>query len=248
MLNKIEEEEVFIPIDKKRILVAEDVTINQIIVRQILEEWGHEVVLVANGKEAFEAHKKSDFDLILMDIHMPEVDGYEATQMIRQMGDTTKAAIPIVALTANAFKKDTERFAEAGFNDYITKPFSIEVLMLRIENILKRTQKNSATQAPKESFEIGKFLFDYKNQRLIIDQNTTEMTQKEAELLRLFCLHKNNTVERDTILNLIWGDDTYFNGRSLDVFISRLRKYLKADADVEISNIHGVGFRLSVNN
>lgn len=124
MLNKSEKEEVFIPIDKKRILVAEDVIINQIIVRQILEEWGHEVVLVANGKEAFEAHKKSDFDLILMDIHMPEVDGYEATQMIRQMGDTTKAAIPIVALTANAFKKETERFAEAGFNDYITKPFT----------------------------------------------------------------------------------------------------------------------------
>lgn len=124
MLKNSEEEEVFIPIDKKRILVAEDVTINQIIVRQILEEWGHEVVLVANGKEAFEAHKKSDFDLILMDIHMPEVDGYEATQMIRQMGDTIKAAIPIVALTANAFKKETERFAEAGFNDYITKPFT----------------------------------------------------------------------------------------------------------------------------
>lgn len=124
MLVNSKEEVVFTPIDKKRILVAEDVVINQIIVKQILEEWGHEVVLVANGQEAYDAHKKKDFDLILMDIHMPEVDGYEATQMIRHMGDTTKAAIPIVALTANAFKKETDRFAEAGFNDYITKPFT----------------------------------------------------------------------------------------------------------------------------
>ncbi|OYY07218.1 MAG: hypothetical protein B7Y66_12970, partial [Sphingobacteriia bacterium 35-36-14] len=140
MLQNSKEEEVFTPIDKKRILVAEDVTINQIIVKQILEEWGHEVVLVANGQEAFEAHKKSDFDLILMDIHMPEVDGYEATQLIRHMGDTIKAAVPIVALTANAFKKETDRFAEAGFNDYITKPFTEAGLY---ECIKKQLQLNS---------------------------------------------------------------------------------------------------------
>lgn len=140
MLQNSKEEEVFTPIDKKRILVAEDVTINQIIVKQILEEWGHEVVLVANGQEAFEAHKKSDFDLILMDIHMPEVDGYEATQLIRHMGDPIKAAVPIIALTANAFKKETDRFAEAGFNDYITKPFTEAGLY---ECIKKQLQLNS---------------------------------------------------------------------------------------------------------
>jgi len=140
MLTNSKEEVAFTQIDKKRILVAEDVTINQIIVKQILEEWGHEVVLVSNGQEAFEAHKKNDFDLILMDIHMPEVDGYEATQLIRHMGDTIKAAVPIVALTANAFKKETDRFAEAGFNDYITKPFTEAGLY---ECIKKQLQLNS---------------------------------------------------------------------------------------------------------
>lgn len=140
MLTNSKEEVAFTQIDKKRILVAEDVIINQIIVKQILEEWGHEVVLVSNGQEAFDAHKKKDFDLILMDIHMPEVDGYEATQLIRHMGDTIKAAVPIVALTANAFKKETDRFAEAGFNDYITKPFTEAGLY---DCIKKQLQLNS---------------------------------------------------------------------------------------------------------
>lgn len=147
MLVNSKEEVIFTPIDKKRILVAEDVVINQIIVKQILEEWGHEVVLVANGQEAYDAHKKKDFDLILMDIHMPEVDGYEATQMIRHMGDTTKAAIPIVALTANAFKKETDRFAEAGFNDYITKPFTEASLY---DCIKKQLQLNSPVDFSKK--------------------------------------------------------------------------------------------------
>jgi len=137
MLVNSKEEVIFTPIDKKRILVAEDVIINQIIVKQILEEWGHEVVLVSNGQEAFDAHKRKDFDLILMDIHMPEVDGYEATQMIRHLGDTIKAAVPIVALTANAFKKETDRFAEAGFNDYITKPFTEAGLYDCIKKLLQ---------------------------------------------------------------------------------------------------------------
>lgn len=147
MLTNSKEEVAFTQIDKKRILVAEDVTINQIIVKQILEEWGHEVVLVSNGQEAFDAHKKKDFDLILMDIHMPEVDGYEATQMIRHMGDTIKAAVPIVALTANAFKQETDRFAEAGFNDYITKPFTEAGLY---DCIKKQLQLNSPVDFSKK--------------------------------------------------------------------------------------------------
>lgn len=147
MLKETKEEEVFTPIEQKRILVAEDVTINQIIVKQILEEWGHEVVLVGNGQEAYDALKKSDFDLILMDIHMPEVDGYEATQMIRQMGEASKATIPIVALTANAFKKETDRFAEAGFNDYITKPFTESGLY---DCIKKQLQLNSPVEFNKK--------------------------------------------------------------------------------------------------
>ncbi|PJE46388.1 MAG: hypothetical protein CUR34_10465 [Sediminibacterium sp.] len=199
MLNKSEEEEVFIPIDKKRILVAEDVTINQIIVRQILEEWGHEVVLVANGKEAFEAHKKSEFDLILMDIHMPEVDGYEATQLIRQMGDTTKAAIPIVALTANAFKKETERFAEAGFNDYITKPFTELSLY---DCIKKQLELNNLIDFSKKPTKLNT---GESNQKLYdlsaiqgIDLDDTAFL---IEIITIFI--KNSTIDIDNLLKAI---------------------------------------------
>jgi DNA-binding response OmpR family regulator len=227
---------------KARILLAEDDTNLGFVVKDNLEQQDYEVELYPDGEMALSAFQRKPFDLCILDVMMPKKDGFSVAKSIKEFNDE----VPFIFVTAKAMKEDQVKGLSLGADDYITKPFSIEVLMLRIENILKRTQKNTASHTPKESFEIGEFLFDYKNQRLIIDQNTTEMTQKEAELLRLFCLHKNNTVERDTILNLIWGDDTYFNGRSLDVFISRLRKYLKADVDVEISNIHGVGFRLLV--
>ncbi len=222
--------------------MAEDDTNLGFVVKDNLEQQDYEVELYPDGEMALSAFQRKSFDLCILDVMMPKKDGFSVAKSIKEINDE----VPFIFVTAKAMKEDQVKGLSLGADDYITKPFSIEVLMLRIENILKRTQKNTASQAPKESFEIGRFLFDYKNQRLITDQNTIEMTQKEAELLRLFCLHKNNTVERDTILNLIWGDDTYFNGRSLDVFISRLRKYLKADIDVEISNIHGVGFRLLV--
>ena len=139
-LIKLEKEEAtYNSLEKKKILIAEDVAINQIIVKQILSDWGHDVVVVNNGQEAYEAHQRQEFDLILMDIHMPEVDGYEATQMIRRLNDTNKAAVPIIALTANAFKQETERFAEAGFNDYITKPFTEQNLFECIQKQLQLT-------------------------------------------------------------------------------------------------------------
>lgn len=227
---------------RARILLAEDDTNLGFVVKDNLEQQDFEVELYPDGEMALSAFQRKSFDLCILDVMMPKKDGFSVAKSIKEINENT----PFIFVTAKAMKEDQVKGLSLGADDYITKPFSIEVLMLRIENILKRTQKIAGNQTPKESFEVGRFLFDYKNQRLIIDQQTTEMTQKEAELLRLFCLHKNNTVERDTILSLIWGDDNYFNGRSLDVFISRLRKYLKADTEVEIANIHGVGFRLSV--
>lgn len=204
MLNSGKEEVVFTPIDKKRILVAEDVIINQIIVKQILEEWGHEVVLVANGREAFEAHKKKDFDLILMDIHMPEVDGYEATQMIRHMGDTTKAAVSIVALTANAFKKETERFADAGFNDYITKPFTEAGLY---DCIKKQLQLNSVVDFTKKikrekTIESTEKLYDLSALQGIEQDDTAFL----KEIVLVFI--KNTSTDIINLQNAIDANDT----------------------------------------
>ncbi|OYY99784.1 MAG: hypothetical protein B7Y37_12605 [Sphingobacteriia bacterium 28-36-52] len=204
MLTNRKEELTFTPIDKKRILVAEDVTINQIIVKQILEEWGHEVVLVANGQEAFEAYKKKDFDLILMDIHMPEVDGYEATQMIRHMGDTTKAAVPIVALTANAFKKETDRFAEAGFNDYITKPFTEAGLY---DCIKKQLQLNSPVYFSKKlkkntAEDTTEKLYDFSALQ-VIDQDDTAFLK---EIVQVFI--KNTTTDIINLLKAIDSNNT----------------------------------------
>jgi PAS domain S-box-containing protein len=204
MLTNSKEEVAFTQIDKKRILVAEDVTINQIIVKQILEEWGHEVVLVSNGQEAFDAHKKKDFDLILMDIHMPEVDGYEATQMIRHMGDTIKAAVPIVALTANAFKQETDRFAEAGFNDYITKPFTEAGLY---DCIKKQLQLNSPVDFSKKlkqkiAEENSEKLYDLSALQGIEQDDTAFL----KEIVMVFI--KNTTIDISNLLKAIESNNS----------------------------------------
>ncbi len=228
---------------KARILLAEDDTNLGFVVKDNLEQQEYEVELYPDGEMALSAFQRKGFDLCILDVMMPKKDGFTLAKAIKEINEN----VPFIFVTAKTMKEDQVKGLSLGADDYITKPFSIEVLMLRIENILKRTQKTANnTPPPKENFEIGKFVFEYKNQRLTINQDITEMTQKEAELLRLFCLHRNNTLERDTILSLLWGGDNYFNGRSLDVFVSRLRKYLKADTDVEITNIHGVGFRLVV--
>ncbi|BDQ12950.1 PAS domain S-box protein [Sediminibacterium sp. TEGAF015] len=198
-LKRDKEEIAYNTIDKKKILVAEDVAINQIIVKQILSDWGHEVIIVNNGQEAFEAHQRQDFDLILMDIHMPEVDGYEATQMIRQLSDTNKAAVPIIALTANAFKQETERFAEAGFNDYITKPFSEQNLF---ECLQKQLQLNHSIVFTKKS---NTAIHSLENEKMYdldalqgIDQDDTEFL---SEIIHVF--NKNTKRDLDSLLKAI---------------------------------------------
>lgn len=186
-------------LEKRKILVAEDVAINQIIVKQILSDWGHEVVIVNNGEEAYQAHQRQNFDLILMDIHMPEMDGYEATQLIRKLNDTNKAAVPIIALTANAFKQETERFAEAGFNDYVTKPFTEKNLFECIKKQLQLTpsivysQKSLAATNALSSEKL------YSLDALVgIDQEDTEFLN---EILHVF--NKNTKKDLDNLLNAI---------------------------------------------
>ncbi len=231
---------------KGLILLAEDDTNLGFVVKDNLELAGYEVELYPDGEMALVAFGRKTFDLCILDVMMPKKDGFTTAQEIRKKNTET----PFIFVTAKSLKEDQIKGLKLGAEDYITKPFSIEVLMVKVENILKRTQKPDANPiAYKEVFEIGKYILDFKNQVLTstIDNNTQQMTQKEAELLRFLCIHRNNVVERNVILTTIWGDDDYFTGRSLDVFISRLRKYLKADANLEIANVHSVGFKLIEN-
>jgi DNA-binding response OmpR family regulator len=227
---------------KGKILLAEDDTNLGFVIKDNLEVGDYEVELYPDGEMALAAFQRKEFDLCILDVMMPKKDGFSVAQAIQKL----KPEVPFIFLTAKSMKEDQVKGLKLGADDYITKPFSIEVLILKVEAILKRTQKKGDLPSNKEIFNIGKYTFDFKNQTLQLNQQSQAMTQREAELLRLLCLNKNNVVQRDTILNLIWGDDSYFTGRSLDVFISRLRKYLKDDSNIELSNIHSVGFKLVV--
>lgn len=227
---------------KAKILLAEDDTNLGFVIKDNLEFNNYDVELYTDGEAASMAFGRGNYDLCIFDVMMPKKDGFTLTQEIRK----TNLDIPIIFLTAKSLKEDKIKGFKVGGDDYMTKPFSIEELLLRVEVILKRSQKQGRPSQENESFVLGKYIFDCKNQLLKIDTHQQQMTLKEAELLRLLCINRNNIVERDTILNLIWGNDGYFTGRSLDVFISRLRKYLKEDSSIEIANIHSVGFKLIV--
>jgi DNA-binding response OmpR family regulator len=228
--------------NKGKILLAEDDANLGFVVKDNLEDSGFQVELYTDGETALLAFERGEYDLCILDVMMPKKDGFSVAQAIR----TKNQDIPIVFVTAKSLKEDRIKGFQLGADDYITKPFSIEELILRVEVILKRSKREGQPIQNKDEFTVGKFTFDFKNMVIVYENNTQELTQREAELLRLLCVNKNQVVERDTILNVIWGDDTYFNGRSLDVFISRLRRYLKADTNVEIANVHRVGFKLLV--
>jgi DNA-binding response OmpR family regulator len=228
---------------KGRILLAEDDTNLGFVIKDNLENANFEVELYPDGEMALTAFQHKEFDMCILDVMMPKKDGFSVAQAIQKL----KPEVPFVFLTAKSMKEDQLKGLKMGADDYITKPFSIEILLQKVENILKRTQKNNGNSpANQEIFDLGKYEFDFKNQLLKLGKQQQELTQREADLLKLFVLNKNNVVERDKILNLLWGNDSYFTGRSLDVFISRLRKYLKDDSNIEISNIHSVGFKLVI--
>jgi two-component system, OmpR family, response regulator len=180
-----------------------------------------------------------------LDIMMPKKDGFTLAEEIR----VVNSQIPIIFLTAKALKEDRIKGFQAGCDDYITKPFSTEELSLRIKAILRRTQSNllDSIGAEDEIFLIGKYSFDYRNMVLSSDGVSRNLTRKESGLLKLLCLNMNNLLQREVALKTIWGENDYFIGRSMDVFIAKLRKYLKEDPNISITNVHGTGFKLEVN-
>ena len=222
---------------KARILYVEDDETLGFVTKDNLEQNNYDIdhyLDVASGLKAFE---KKGYDLCLLDVMLPEMDGYQLAQNIRKHN----SEIPILFLTAKSMKEDRIHGLQLGADDYITKPFSIEELILKIEIFLKR--KFIATP-DKEKYDVGCFTLDYKNLKLLGVDSESNMTQKEADLMKLLIENKGNTLRREDILKKLWGENDYFLGRSMDVFISRLRKYIKKDESLVIENVHGVGFRL----
>jgi DNA-binding response OmpR family regulator len=226
---------------KPKILYVEDDVNLGFVTTDNLDSKGYSTIYCKDGKEGLVTFKKDKFDLCILDVMMPEMDGFTLAKEIRKINND----IPIIFLTAKTMKEDKIAGFQTGADDYITKPFSIEELILRIEVFLKRSRKAEDKQAP-AIFEIGNYQFNFSNLTLAIGKQKQELTMKEAELLRYFCLNKDKILKREEILRAVWGDDDYFMGRSLDVFISRLRKFLQKDSRIQIENIHSVGFRLTV--
>lgn len=227
---------------KATILLVEDDQNLGFVIQDTLKRKGYTVHLCRDGKEGLHKFNEQPYDLCVLDVMLPQKDGFSLAEDIR----TVNAMVPIVFLTAKSQTEDRIAGFKAGGDDYLTKPFSHEELILRIEAILRRTHGKADDTRDRDRFEVGSYTFDHRN--LILSHPTEErkLTKKEAEVLRLLCMHQDQVLARELVLNMVWGDDTYFLGRSLDVFISRLRKYLKADPTVQIVNVHGVGFKLVV--
>jgi DNA-binding response OmpR family regulator len=226
--------------EKLKILLVEDDANLGTLLREYLEAKGYETELAVNGKQGFDIFSKGKFSICILDVMMPVKDGYTLAKEIRALD----ANVPIVFLTAKSMKEDTIEGFNAGADDYITKPFSMEELLVRIKAILRRTETKVNVNDSQTDFNIGTYKFDYQHQTLEIKGSSQKLTTKEAELLKLLCLHGNDILDRNFALKAIWNDDNYFNGRSMDVYIAKLRKYLKDDPAVEIINVHGKGFKL----
>ena len=226
--------------EKLKILLCEDDENLGMLLREYLQAKGYQAVLCQDGEVGYREFAKGKFDIDVLDVMMPKKDGFTLAQEIRQ----ANTEIPIIFLTARALKDDILEGFKIGADDYITKPFSMEELVLRIEAILRRVHGKKAKDAT--VFRIGRFVFDAQKQLLTIGEKQTKLTTKENELLALLCAHSNEILQRDFALKTIWIDDNYFNARSMDVYITKLRKHLKDDDQIEIINIHGKGYKLIV--
>ena len=227
---------------KANILLVEDDANLGFVLKDYLEMLNYHVDLRKNGVEGFTAFKNKSFDICILDIMMPLKDGFTLASEIREINED----IPIVFLTAKEMKEDRIKGFKAGGDDYITKPFSTEELSLRIEAILRRSRKSAELNANEIFYTIGKYTFDFMNQLLTINNVVSKLTKKESELLKLLCDNRDKVLKRETALKKIWGEDDYFMGRSMDVYITKLRKYLKDDPKITIINVHGTGFKLEV--
>ena len=228
---------------KSKVLLVEDDASLGPLLQEYLEAKGFETKLASDGKSGSDMFFKETFDLVLLDVMMPIKDGYTLAKEIR-LNDKN---IPIIFLTAKSMKEDTIEGFNAGADDYITKPFSMEELMARVTAVLRRTNKVRSTESEEVNFKIGNYQFNSEKQILQHEATEQKLTTKESQLLRLLCIHRNDVLDRTFALKSIWHDDNYFNGRSMDVYIAKLRKYLKDDPKIEIINIHGKGFKLLVN-
>jgi DNA-binding response OmpR family regulator len=224
-----------------RVLLAEDDESLGMLLFEYLKAKGLDVEHVNDGVAAYNAFKKSTFDICIFDVMMPKEDGFTLAKRIR----ATDKSTPIIFLTAKSLKEDIIEGFLIGADDYMTKPFSMEELLLRVDAIMRRV-KTGNNNEDVEFFEIGRYNFDVKKQVITIDEKTQKLTTKESELLRLLCINMNGLLERNYALENIWQEDSYFNARSMDVYITKLRKYLKEDPQIEIINIHGKGFKLVV--
>ncbi len=221
------------------ILYAEDDETLAFLTKDNLEQHGYDVLHCADGNLCLDAFGKQQIDLCILDIMLPKMDGFDLAAAIRK----ADADVPIIFLSAKTLKEDRLKGLRLGADDYLVKPFSIEELILKIEVFLKR----SAKKTPQKSlYKLGKYSFDCENLLVFNDDEKITLTQRESELLKLFIDNKNRVLKREEILKSLWGDDDYFMGRSLDVFISRLRKILAGEKGIAIENQHGVGFRFTM--
>ena len=225
---------------KVKILLVEDDPNFGSIMKSYLELNEYNVILRVDGKQGLESVKTDSFDICILDVMMPEMDGFTLAREIKKLYPD----LPFIFLTAKSLKADMLEGFKTGADDYITKPFDSEVLLYKLKAILKRHQKTEQEESNLIEFQIGKFIFNSMLRTLVLGDKVQSLSPKETKLLKMLCEAKDLILVRKDALMKIWGDDNYFNGRSMDVFITRLRKYLKADPNVEIGNIHGNGFRL----
>ena len=232
--------------DHKILLVEDDENFGDVL-RSYLEMYDYDVTLATDGEEGLEAYDKGSFDLCILDVMMPKKDGFTLAKEIRDKNGN----IPIIFLTAKAMKEDVLQGFKIGADDYITKPFNSEELLYRIQAILKRAQGKMDPREEITEFEIGQYHFHFPTRILTYRGEESsdakdKLSPKEAQLLRMFCVRMNEVLTRSEALTEIWGEDNYFTARSMDVFVTKLRKYLKKDSNIEIVNIHGNGFQLLV--
>ena len=231
--------------ENKKILLVEDDPNFGTVLKDYLTMNDYNVIHAKNGMEGFEKFKKDDYDLCILDVMMPYKDGFTLAKDIREKNQD----VPIIFLTAKAMKEDVLKGYKVGADDYLNKPFDSEVLLMKIKAIMQRKAKDSIAESKEFEFQIGNFFLNSKLRFLTFHkENPVKLSPKENELLRLLALHKNDLMPRELALIKIWRDDNYFTSRSMDVYIAKLRKYLKPDPNVEILNIHGEGFRLVINN
>lgn len=223
------------------LLVEDDANLGMLL-QEYLTDKGFPTDLATDGQKGWQHFVDKEYDLCIFDVMMPKKDGFSLAKEVRMSGRD----VPIIFLTAKSMKEDTMQGFRVGADDYVTKPFDREELLMRIQAILRRYTRQSDQQEEIKVFRIGQYTFDYSHQQLAFGENSARLTSKESELLRLFCQNLNQPISRSFALKTIWGDDSYFNARSMDVYITKLRKYLREDPSIQIMNLHGEGFKLMV--